>query len=86
MKPGGLAVGDVDKAMTVSVAAIALGAALLVVVPLGGALLLTAGSLGLVISSETPVGGPGNAASGDNSEVSDFRERGTFGPTRSAVM
>jgi hypothetical protein len=47
-----------ETARTVSRAAVALGAALLFPVPLGGALLLVAGSLGLVISSEAPVGGP----------------------------
>lgn len=52
-----------DKAKTVSRAAVGLGALLLWFVPLGGALLLLAGSLGLVISAETPVGGPAAAAS-----------------------
>jgi hypothetical protein len=41
-----------DKAKTMSVAALLLGAALLMFVPLGGALLLVTGGLGLAISSE----------------------------------
>jgi len=45
-----------DKAKSVSRAMLALGAALLLFVPLGGALFLTAGVLGLAIASEAPVG------------------------------
>jgi hypothetical protein len=88
-----------DKARAVSFGAIVLGAALLVVVPLGGALLLAAGSLGLVISSEAPAGSPATAASaapavpttaaglsGASSGVSPFPQSGTVGATRSAVM
>ena len=41
-----------DQAKAISGAMLALGAALLLVVPLGGALFLTAGGLGLVISSQ----------------------------------
>jgi hypothetical protein len=41
-----------DQAKAVSRAMLALGAALLLVVPLGGALFLVAGGLGLAISSE----------------------------------
>lgn len=44
-----------DKAKSVSRAMLALGAGLLLFVPLGGALFLTAGVLGLAIASETPV-------------------------------
>ena len=44
-----------DKAKSVSRAMLALGAGLLLFVPLGGALFLTAGVLGLAISSEAPV-------------------------------
>ena len=45
-----------DKAKSVSRAMLALGAGLLLFVPLGGALFLTAGVLGLAIASEAPVG------------------------------
>ena len=47
-----------DKAKAVSGAMMALGTALLLFVPLGGALLVAAGGLGFIISSETPLGGP----------------------------
>jgi len=43
-----------DKAKTVSRAMLALGAGLLVFVPLGGALFLLSGVLGLAIASEGP--------------------------------
>lgn len=43
-----------DKAKTVSGAMLAIGVALLVFVPLGGALFLVAGGLGLTIASEAP--------------------------------
>jgi hypothetical protein len=46
-----------DKAKTVSGVMLALGAALMLFVPLGGALFLVAGGLGLAISSEAPAGG-----------------------------
>lgn len=46
-----------DKAKTMSAAMLALGAALLLFVPLGGALLLVSGGLGLAISWEAPMGG-----------------------------
>lgn len=45
-----------DKAKAVSGAMVALGATLLLFVPLGGALLVAAGGLGLVISLETSFG------------------------------
>jgi hypothetical protein len=51
---GGSAVRP-DKAKSVSRAMLALGAGLLLFVPLGGALFLTAGVLGLTIASEAPV-------------------------------
>lgn len=41
-----------DKAKALSAAMLAIGVALLVFVPLGGALFLVAGGLGLVLSSE----------------------------------
>ncbi|HEU5448231.1 MAG TPA: hypothetical protein VFW57_04395 [Acidimicrobiia bacterium] len=43
-----------DKAKSVSVAMLALGAALLLFVPVGGVFFLVAGGLGLTIASETP--------------------------------
>jgi hypothetical protein len=52
-----------DKAKTVSGAMLALGVALLLFVPLGGALFLVAGGLGLAISSEPPAGGSASAPS-----------------------
>lgn len=47
-----------DKAKTVSGAMLAIGVALLMFVPLGGALFLVAGGLGLTIASEAPVSPP----------------------------
>jgi hypothetical protein len=75
-----------DKARAVSFGAIVLGAALLVVVPLGGALLLAAGSLGTAAAAAPA--GPTTAAglSGASSGVSPFPQSGTVGATRSAVM
>lgn len=52
-----------DKAKTTSAAMLLLGVALLFFVPLGGALLLVTGGLGLAISSEAPMGGPATAPS-----------------------
>lgn len=49
-----------DKAKTVSGAMLAIGVALLVFVPLGGALFLVAGGLGLTIASEAPESPPAN--------------------------
>ena len=46
-----------EKAKAMSAAMLALGAALLLFVPLGGALLLVSGGLGLAISWESPIGG-----------------------------
>ena len=51
---GGSAVHP-DKAKSVSRAMLALGAGLLLFVPLGGTLFLTAGVLGLAIAAEAPV-------------------------------
>jgi hypothetical protein len=45
-----------DKATTMSLALLLLGVALLLFVPLGGALLLVTGGLGLAIASEAPMG------------------------------
>ena len=52
-----------DKAKSVSRAMLALGAGLLLFVPLGGALFLTAGVLGLAIASEARVGDSSGAPS-----------------------
>ena len=49
-----------DKAKTVSGVMLAIGIALLMFVPLGGALFLVAGGLGLTIASEAPVSPPTN--------------------------
>ena len=56
LPPGGGVAARPDKAKSVSRAMLALGAGLLLFVPLGGALFLTAGVLGLAIASEAPVG------------------------------
>jgi hypothetical protein len=47
-----------DKAKIMSAAVLVLGATFLLFVPLGGALLLVTGGLGLAISSEGRTGGP----------------------------
>ena len=52
-----------DKAKSVSRAMLALGAGLLLFVPLSGALFLAAGVLGLAIASESPVGDSPSASS-----------------------
>ena len=54
--PAGESPPRLDKAKTVSRAMLAVGAALLLFVPLGGALILVAGGLGLAISSEAEAG------------------------------
>jgi len=50
-----------DKAKSVSRGMLALGAGLLLFVPVGGALFLAAGVLGLAIASEAPVGDSSSA-------------------------
>ena len=60
---GGRSAVRPDKAKSVSRAMLALGAGLLLFVPLGGALFLTAGVLGLAIASEAPVGDSSGAPS-----------------------
>ena len=47
-----------DKATTIAAAMLVLGAVLLFFVPLGGALLLVTGSLGLAVSVEASMDGP----------------------------
>jgi hypothetical protein len=47
-----------EKARTISATMLVLGAALLWFVPVGGALLLVSGGLGLAIWWEAPLGGP----------------------------
>ncbi len=53
--PAGVFPQRPDKAKTMSAAMLGLGAALLLFVPLGGALLLVSGGVGLAISWETPM-------------------------------
>ena len=60
---GGVSAVRPDKAKSVSRAMLALGAGLLLFVPLGGALFLTAGVLGLAIASEARVGDSSGAPS-----------------------
>lgn len=55
--PAGALLPRPDKAKTVSVTMLLAGAALLFFVPLGGALLLAGGGVGLAISSEALTGG-----------------------------
>ena len=52
-----------DKATSLSRAMLALGAALLVFVPVAGALFVAAGVLGLAIASEAPLGNSSRASS-----------------------
>ena len=54
--PGGGFPSRPDKAKSVSAVMLALGGALLLVVPVGGVFFLIAGGLGLVIATETPAG------------------------------
>ena len=54
-----------DKAKALSGAMLAIGVALLLIVPLGGALFLVAGGLGLAIAAETPVSGSPSQPSTD---------------------
>lgn len=61
--PAGVFPQRPDKAKTVSAAMLLLGVALLLFVPLGGALLLVTGGLGLAISSEPPMDRPTTAPS-----------------------
>jgi hypothetical protein len=56
--PAGVFPSRPDKAKTVSGAMLAVGAALLLFVPVGGVLFLVAGGLGLAIAFEASVGGP----------------------------
>jgi hypothetical protein len=57
-----------DKAKTVSGAMVALGALFLFFVPLGGALFLLAGVLGLTFSPEAPAGGLPSAPSASSTD------------------
>jgi hypothetical protein len=61
--PEGVAPECPEKARTISAAMLFLGAALLWFVPVGGALLLVSGGLGLAIWWEAPLGGPSSARS-----------------------
>ena len=61
--PDGVASECPEKARTISAAMLILGAALLWFVPVGGALLLVSGGLGLAIWWEAPLGGPNSARS-----------------------
>ena len=61
--PDGVAPEHPEKAKTISAAMLVLGAALLWFVPIGGALLLVSGGLGLAISWDAPLGGMTTARS-----------------------
>lgn len=61
--PDGVGPECPEKAKTISAAMLVLGAALLWFVPVGGALLLVSGGLGLAIWWESPLGGPSSARS-----------------------
>lgn len=61
--PGGMVPEHSEKAQAVSAALLVLGAALLFFVPLGGALLLVSGGLGLAICWEPPITGLATASS-----------------------
>ena len=66
LAPGGTFPGHPDrpdKAKSVSRGMLALGAGLLLFVPVGGALFLAAGVLGLAIASEKPAGDSSSAPS-----------------------
>ncbi len=67
--PGGMVPEHSEKAQAVSAALLILGAALLFFVPLGGALLLVSGGLGLAICWEPPVGGLAPAAITTNTNI-----------------
>jgi hypothetical protein len=63
--PAGVFPSRPDKAKTVSGAMLAIGAALLLFVPVGGVLFLVAGGLGLAIASEASVSGSPSQPSTD---------------------
>jgi hypothetical protein len=72
-----------DKAKSVSRAMLALGAGLLLLVPLGGALFLAAGVLGLAIASETPV--PQSSSSADQNRTASAVPTTATGPVAQSV-
>jgi len=73
--PAGVTPQHPEKATAVSAALLVLGAALLLFFPLGGALLLVSGGLGLAICWETPMGGLAVAPSLTTSAATAIQSR-----------